>query len=554
MITVCRQCHSDFFVTDKDLELYDKTSPLLNGVKYSIPAPTLCPDCREQRRICFRNERKLYERKCDLTGKDILSVYSPDKPVKVYDQDEWWADKWDPLVYGRDFDFSRPFFEQFHELSLVVPKIALMVSKSENCRHTNNVVGCKNCYMLLGWGNQCEDCYYGKALESCKNCVDVSFSYRSELCYECINIDDCYHSAYLTSCIHCSDCYFSENCIGCKNCFGCLNLTNKEFYIFNQPYSREKYLEKIKELNDYSDRAITTITANLQKLKRQVPQRFYHGSNIENCTGDYLRSSKNVYHSFDVVLSEDICYINDCYEVKDSIDACKSSRGSLFRECLSFTGQNCAFMAISWSCHDMLYCQECFNNCANCFGCIGLKHKEYCILNKQYTKEQYDALLPKIIEHMRSTGEWGEFFPNVLSPFAYNETLAQEYYPLTREIVVQNGWQWKDKDTREYQQQTYIVPKSIKEVQDDICQNTLACESCGKNYRIVKQELAFYKQFQLPIPTKCPDCRHQERNSRKNPRKLWSRNCQKCNTSIETSYSPEREDVIYCEKCYLGEV
>jgi hypothetical protein len=28
--------------------------------------------------------------------------------------------------------------------------------------------------------------------------------------------------------------------------------------------------------------------------------------------------------------------------------------------------------------------------------------KEYCILNKQYTKEEYEILVPKIIEHMKT--------------------------------------------------------------------------------------------------------------------------------------------------------
>ena len=84
--------------------------------EYPIPPPTLSPDCRAQRRLAFRNERHLYHRKSDLSGKQIISCFSPDKLTKVFSQDEWWSDAWDPLEYGRDFDFSRPFFEQFAEL------------------------------------------------------------------------------------------------------------------------------------------------------------------------------------------------------------------------------------------------------------------------------------------------------------------------------------------------------------------------------------------------------------------------------------------------------
>ena len=95
----CKHCGASFPITDKDLEFYDKVSPVFAGKKYQIPTPAFCPDCRQQRRLSFRNERKLYKRKCDLTGKDIISIYSPDKVYTVYEQSEWWSDKWDPLDY-----------------------------------------------------------------------------------------------------------------------------------------------------------------------------------------------------------------------------------------------------------------------------------------------------------------------------------------------------------------------------------------------------------------------------------------------------------------------
>jgi hypothetical protein len=95
----CNQCKSNFEITDKDLEFYEKVSPIFNGEKFNIPTPTLCPDCRQQRRLSFRNERKLYKRKCDATGENIISMYSLDKNLKVYHQDFWWSDKWDVMDY-----------------------------------------------------------------------------------------------------------------------------------------------------------------------------------------------------------------------------------------------------------------------------------------------------------------------------------------------------------------------------------------------------------------------------------------------------------------------
>src|SRR3989338_9885653 len=103
----CRQCQSSFEIFPEDRRFYDMMQ---------VPEPTLCYICRMQRRLSFRSERFLYHRKCDLSGKQIISSYSSDKPFPVYENDEWWSDKWDPLSYCRDFDFNRPFFEQFRDL------------------------------------------------------------------------------------------------------------------------------------------------------------------------------------------------------------------------------------------------------------------------------------------------------------------------------------------------------------------------------------------------------------------------------------------------------
>ncbi|MEI8091823.1 MAG: hypothetical protein WCG98_06500 [bacterium] len=49
--------------------------------------------------------------------------------------------------------------------------------------------------------------------------------------------------------------------------------------------------------------------------------------------------------------------------------------------------------------------------CHHCFGCVGLKNKEYCILNTQYTQQEYEQIVPEIIDYLMHIGERGEFFP-----------------------------------------------------------------------------------------------------------------------------------------------
>lgn len=101
---------------------------------------------------------------------------------------------------------------------------------------------------------------------------------------------------------------------------------------------------------------------------------------------------------------------------------------------------------------------------------------------------------------------------------------------------------------------TNDLPDNIKDVKSEITKQEIVCKECGKNYKIIQQELEFYKKNNIPVLDKCPDCRYKNRIKLRNPNKLWDRKCDKCNSDIRTSYSPDRPETVYCEKCYLKEV
>jgi hypothetical protein len=190
----------------------------------------------------------------------------------------------------------------------------------------------------------------------------------------------------------------------------------------------------------------------------------------------------------------------------------------------------------------------------NSIGCSNLRNGEYCILNKKYSKEEYEKLASQVIEKMIADKEWGEFLPMKYSPFAYNESVANEFYPLSEEQAIAMGLKWMPKDLREYQKQIYVIPEKISEVSAVILNEILACKTCGKNYKIVAQELEFYKKMNLSIPEFCPDCRHLKRLGLRNPRKLFERKCSKCSATILTTFAPERPEIVCCDKCYLETV
>jgi len=559
MQQTCRNpwCKSSFEVTDDDLKFFEDASPVFGAKKYLFPSPLLCPDCRMQRRLMFRNERRLYRRTCDLTGKQIVSVYPPDAPYKVYDYKEWISDHWDALSYGRSFDSSRPFLEQFAELEREVPKTALLIRNCENSDYVNNDESDKNCYMTFASGF-IEDCYYGRLVLNSRNCVDCNNVFESELCYECCNATASYHCFFSQNISNCRDLLFCDQMVGCGECIGCVGLRQKKHCLFNEQKTKEEFLSMRDELLS-SSAAREAASKRLSQLKATVPMRYGAIVNAEDCTGDYITNSQHCTNCYDVVECQDCVNVWDTQMNKNCREMMIGYRDELTYNTMgvALDSFKCYCGVYCWGCQEIAYCQHCFQS-KYLFGCVGLQHNQYCILNKQYSKEEYERLVPRIIEQMQKSGTWAEFFPVELSPFAYSETIAQEYFPLSKQEVEKRGWRWR-KENDEMPKVSKVIPaqklpESIAEIPDDILDWAIQCETTGRPFRIVKPELEFYRTMKLPIPHLHPDERHRLRMALRNPRKLWERQCAKCGKSLQTSYAPDRPEIVYCESCYLSEV
>src|SRR3989344_2340474 len=551
----CRQCSAVFEIIEDDLAFYGKISPRINDKTYAIPPPTLCPDCRLQRRLMYRNDRNFYKRRSDKSGREIVTLYSPDKPYTIYDKDEWWSDEWDPRAYGRDIDFSRPFFEQFHELRLLVPRASLFTSNSENSYYTNHALNMKNCYLIWGGGEDV-DCMYGNFLAFCKNTVDSFSLFSCEHCYEGIAADPCFECIGFLNCSDCQSSTAIEECSSCAFCIGCYGLHRRQYCLFNRQLSKEEWLQRKSELGSLTLEKISLLQQQLEALKKGMPRRGSHIYASENCTGDSIYNSKNCRYCFDIKDCEACmftAFTPGGISTYDSTFTAPTGVEKCYFVCSSL-GHGLLFTFLAYNCNFTLYSQEC-HYCNNIFGCASMRHHEYCILNKQYSKEEYEKTMGKLIEHMQETGEWGEYFPPKYAPITYNESNGIDFFPLTKEEVEEKGWQWRDPDPPA-EEGTLItrIPETIGEVDESITKGLIRCEVSGKPFKILPQELSFYRTMQLPIPRKHPITRHEDRLMWRCPRRLWKKKCMKCGKEMQTTYSPERPEIVYCESCYLAEV
>ena len=560
---ICQNCQKDFIIELNDFGFYEKIK---------VPPPTFCSDCRLQRRFAWRNDLSFYNRACDLCGKKIISLYHPDKNLTVYCNKCWWSDKWDPKSFGKEIDFSRPFFEQYRELQDKVPLLSMFNDDgvgSTNSEYAQNATFTKNCYMgAITWF--AEDCmyFYNNAGPETRDVVDsVDIFNYSQIIYDSVflehsyNCRNCYYSTGINDCLFCYDCK------GCSHCFMCVNLRQKKYCILNKEYSKEEY-EKIVssyQLETYSG-AEKAKKEFKEFLSKQI-RRFANIRNSVNCTGDGIFNCKNTKDSVFARGCEDLRFLWKGNNIKDSYDLTPAGESSECYEGLTPDHDHRVLFSIySLKSQELSYVENCHSS-KHLFGCGAIRHGQYCILNKQYTKEEYFVLRDKLIEHMKKTGEYGEFFPAEMSNFGYNETMAQEYFPLTKEVALEKGYKWWDKLQKTTGKETLAtekIPNSILDVNESILNEILACDACGRNYKIVLNEFLFYKKHLIPIPHRCFYCRNGERLKFENPFKLWHRKCMcekenhehkgKCIEEFETPYSPDRPEIVYCERCYQQEV
>lgn len=549
----CAECKASFDATSRDQAFYDQMQ---------VPPPRSCPTCRLMRRLVERNARVLYKRKCDKTGKEFISPYHPDRPFPVFAPTVWWEDGWDAMSYGKAIDFSRPFFDQFHELLNVVPHQGQFVvgGTIQNSDYVNCAGYLKDCY-LIAEVDYNEHCLYGNRLYHSKSLVDCSTCYDSELCYECVYCIKSYGLRFCRECQNCSESFFLDNCIGCRDCIGCINQRQKQFMMLNKQLTKEEYEKQKARLKLNTPDGLQTMRDDAEALFLTQPHRPVQNEHNENSTGNHLYDSKNCEECYDSKDLEDCVRCVRVFSVKSSMDYNSwGDKSQLMYQCAS-SGDNGYNMKFCTTCttnnSNLEYCGHC-TGCSDCFGCVGLQKKKFCIFNKQYSEAEYKDLRQKLIAHMEKTGEWGEYFPKSSCPFAYNETIAMEYFPLTKEEALKRGYAWRDQ-TDEKPNVTKVIPgeklpQTIAEIPDDVLHWAITCVVTKRPFRIIKQELAFYRQWDLPLPRRHPDERHRERTTGRSGIKLFSRTCAKCGKTMQTIYDLERKEIVYCQECYLKEV
>lgn len=556
-MTQCGHCKLAFEISEKEREFLCRVSPKIASESLSLSSPTLCPACRDRNRLAWRNDRTLYSRKCSKCTKGIVSCYNGLYPAPIYCSQCWLSDGWDPLDSGEPFDPARPFLDQFSELLSRIPHLALYNINPENSDYCNHAADMKDCYLVFAsaWN---ERTLY--ATRSCNNnnSVDLVESDKNEFCYSVLDCQRCHNLQESTHCVNCADSYFLFACQGCHDCCGSANLRNARYVWFNEQLSKEAYQERLAKARLDTRTGRERIREQALSHLVQQPHRFATLTACENSTGDQLIHCKNCVQCFNISEAEDCAYCELGVAPKDSYDASGISGGELCYGIMNHVSSSRTISSCVTYYNDECYYSYHCQSCRDVLGCVGLRHKQYCILNRQYSRDEYERVFSAIARQMQEAGIWGAFFPGALSPFGYNETEAQSVFPSSKEDITAIGYRWVELENRPPSAAMTIaasdLPDEIRQVADGILECAIRCDATGKPFKIMKSELEFYRRNGIPVPAYHPDERYRRMLARRNSRKLFKRECSKCSSNIETGYSPERPEVILCEACYNAHV
>ena len=425
-------------------------------------------------------------------------------PKKYYQEVDDFINRW------IDVDFSITFFENYKKLLQVVPLLGRVCTmNAENSDFAESVVNVKNVYLSYIVINGCENVFYTfYAQDNSKDIFNSVMVWdHSQIVYFWVAIIKSYKIFYSRFIVDSNNIWFSTNLMWCSECIFCDGLENKKYHIYNKEYSKEEYFtqkEKILQEREAYSSHYELLEKNAKNFASEKVQGQFcvYSSNVQNGYFTYrLQNARNVF------------FVGDKEGRKNVLDTLCSDDpwfGDIYAS-LNLWGANNVYMVDCSVWQNLYYCHICID-CSFCIGCTWLFNKQYCILNKQYTKEAWNELAPKIFAQMEKDGILWKFWPASMNPFYFNDTLAYLIdSSFTKQEVTQDGFMWRENEVKVDIPQTenVISNQDLQKFQsfkngkwkiDPTIVEKIIKDEKGNYYKILKEEFDFLSLHWLPLP------------------------------------------------------
>ena len=541
---ICIDCKNEFVVETGDLILYEKV-----GLKI----PDQCFFCHLKQYAAFWIFGKFRKGISDLSGESLITVLPSNPRYPIYKSHEWWSDKWDPMSYEQEYDSSRPFFEQLKELQEKVPRPHQTGKNNTNCDWCDDVWDSKNCYLTRSILKS-ENVSYGYRVVDCKDSFDLVNSFNLQNSYDCFACHNSFNLNFSDNSKDCIDSYFLFDCRNCQNCFMSWNLRNKQYNIRNKQYTKEDYEKELEKIKFDSYKNTEILKKEFEDiLKNKAVHRENFNLKTTSSVGNYLTNCDKCFNVFTYESSQNCRNQLRGMNNKDCID-----QMGIFGTTENSGSNSCVYDCYgvrhsTWSSGRYSEYLDICDEVEYCFGCIGLKKKKYCILNKQYNKEDYEKLKSQIVADMEKGREYGKFLPYSMGTCEYNLSTSIIYFPeVEREDILSKGGYWSLEDLSQTDGVSSLeLPDSILETKPEISSQALICPETKYRFNISTTEYEFHKRKSFALPRVHFDLRTLKKTRKTAVLRGYPYKCFYCKKDIMAYYSPEwNYQNIACEECY----
>ena len=444
-------------------------------------------------------------------NKGIISRFPDTDRVKNVIPNKKFEENRDNLLeLGINYNSETGFFHSFDSLFKNIDMFnSCQYWNNINSNFSESVLNGKNVYLTFAAISDCENVCYSISVKD--NCSDVFNSLmiqpNSQDIYFATNVSSSYKVFYSRYIQNSNNIWFSTNLIGCQECIDCDNLENVSYHINNKQYPQEEYFIKKEEI----------LSDKYSFLDKYTSLKIW-GNNI-GCgnirKGDALFNCFDISdakHSFNVKWGKNLIFTGWVQWVEDAYDICGGG---------SPTSHD--IYGVAGVSGDHVYCSShiigsnifysfYLENCSFCIGCVWLKNKQYCILNKQYTKEQWEILADKIFTQMESDWILWDFFPGNINPYYFNDTIAEMLWDFTKEEVESKWYMWRDEEikvdipewvdiisTEELNDYQWYSPSGEWRINPEILKKVIKDDKWDY-YKVVQMEYDFLMKHSLPLP------------------------------------------------------
>ena len=529
--------------------------------KFNVPPSSVSPYVRRVWVRGFILGATIWWNKHFETGEPILSYVHPDNKIPVLPDEDWHKKDWGP-EFAKDLD-DRSFLDQLRSLAHEVPIPARRVFGEAKNTVGAGIVNAEDSFMVFGGVTKIKRCAYSFGINESEDLQEGYYAEASNKSFGLVNCKRMYGSRVGLQSTDCISCDFVFDTRNCENCFLSSNLRNRKYVFRGEQLSQSEYESKMQQvdLSEYS-----VYKKYLDEYKQMLahdavwPENF--NVHCENSTGEYLSKCVRCVKGFAMSNS------NDCFHSQFTHYQCQGlaficgAFGST--DCLlsaaTINGSQLKFCTTTARCHDLEYCMECFD-CEHCFGCVGLKKKKFCILNKQYSEEEYWKVVDEIKTRMLEEGTYGQMLPGDLSAGGM-EFVLDVHGGAPKDVIKSVGGVFYDPKHGGVVSQKHEEMKgkalSASEIPDALedgekfVGKAILDEELDRVFAVQSADYEFYKSMRLPLPRRHYMARLPALAHMGNTYTYHQDKCRECSKEIQLADNitfPDRK--VYCMECYL---